>query len=686
MDIEKVRNIGIIAHIDAGKTTTTERLLFYTGKTYKIGEVDEGTAVMDWMEQEKERGITIFAAATTCYWKEHKINIIDTPGHVDFTAEVERSLRVLDGAITILCGVGGVQPQSETVWRQSNKYNIPRLIYINKMDRTGADFYKVIKEVEQKLQSNPLVIQLPVFSKDEFLGIVDIVREKTIFYPSEDERATIEKEIPEDMKEEVEKYRNILIEKIADVDETVMKRYLEGEDVTVSEIKQGIRKGTLECKFFPVLCGASLRNKGTLLLLDAIVDYLPSPTDRGKIAGVNPLNGKTVYVLPTEEEKFSMYAFKIYNEQHKGRLIYTRIYSGKLKRGHSVYNWTKNYKERITKIFEIHADRYYELEEANAGDIVALSGLKQTNTGDTLADKENPILFEKLKFPDPVIYVSVEPKTQSEQNKVFETLLKIAEEDPTVKVRIDEETGQTILMGMGELQIEVITERLKREYRLNIRVGKPEVAYRETITTSATGEGKFIKKGTEKERGHYGHVVLSVEPLKRGERFAFENCVDESKIPAQFINPIQEGIYEAMECGIILGVPVVDVKVRVIDGSFHPTDSNEVAYKIAASMAFTEACRKATPVLLEPIMKIEISLPEEFLGDVLTDFYLRNGKIEHIDTQSGFKVIDGYVPLRTIFGYATVLRSLTQGRGSYIIEPSYYEIVPETEAKKIKGE
>ncbi|MCX8083148.1 MAG: elongation factor G [bacterium] len=685
MDIKKTRNIGIIAHIDAGKTTTTERLLFYTGKTYKIGEVDEGTAVMDWMDQEKERGITISAAATTCYWKNHKINIIDTPGHVDFTVEVERALRILDGVIAIFCGVGGVQPQSETVWRQSSKYNIPRLIYINKMDRTGADFFRVIKEIDQKLHSKPLILHLPVFSGDNFQGVIDIVESKSIYYPSEDERASLKKDIPERLKDEFLNYRNILIEKISEVDEKIMEKYLDGKDITIDELKYAIRKGTLECKFFPVFCGASLRNKGTLLLLDAIVDYLPSPVDRGKIEGINPLNGEQVERMPSEKEKFSMYAFKVYNDPHKGRIVYTRIYSGILKRGHSVYNWTRNLKERIMKIFEVHADRYYEIEEAKAGDIVAVAGLKKSYTGDTISDNESPVLFEKMQFPEPVIYVSIEPKTQSEQDKVYNALLKISEEDPTIKIRVDEETGQTILMGMGELHIEVIAERLKREYKLNIRVGKPEVAYRETITTATTGEGKFIKKGVEKEKGHYGHVVLKIEPLQRGEKFVFENLTDESKIPAQFISSIKEGIHEAMECGVLLGVPVVDIKVKLVDGSSHPVDSNEIAYKIAASIAFTEACRKASPVLLEPIMKIELSVPEEFLGEVLADFNMRNGHIEEIRMQSGFRVINGYVPLRTIFGYATTLRSLTQGRGSYIIEPLYYEIVPEIEMKKIIG-
>lgn len=685
MDINKIRNIGIIAHIDAGKTTTTERLLFYSGKTYKIGEVDEGTAVMDWMDQEKERGITIFAAATTCYWKNQKINIIDTPGHVDFTVEVERALRVLDGAMAIFCGVGGVQSQSETVWRQSNRYNIPRLIYINKIDRTGADFFKVVKEIERKLQSNPLVLHLPVFSGDEFKGIIDIVEGKYIVYTSENEVAAVKKEVPEEKRDEFINYRNILIEKTADVDERIMKKYLDGAEITITDLKNAIRKGTLECRFFPVFCGASLRNKGTLLLLDAILDYLPSPMDRGKICGINPLNGEKIEIDPLDEKKASMYAFKVFNDSHKGRIVYARIYSGVLKRGRSVHNWTRDCKERIMKIFEVHADRYIEKEEVYAGDIVAIAGLKCSYTGDTIADKDSPVIFEKLKFPDPVIYVSIEPKTQSEQEKVCSILKKMEEEDPTIKVRMDEETGQMILMGIGELQIEVITERLKREYKLNVRIGKPEVAYRETITVVATGEGKFIKKGAEKDKGHYGHVVLKIEPLERGKKFVFENDADESEIPSQFISAIEQGIYETMECGVFMGVPVVDVKVTVTGGSFHPTDSNEISYKIAASIAFADACRKATPILLEPIMRIELSVPEEFLGEALADFNIRNGRIEEIKMQSGLKVINGYVPLRTVFGYATALRSLTQGRGSYIIEPSCYEIVPESEMKKITG-
>lgn len=681
--MEKIRNIGIIAHIDAGKTTTTERLLFYTGKTYKIGEVDEGTAVMDWMDQEKERGITIFSAATTCYWKNHKINIIDTPGHVDFTVEVERSLRVLDGAIGIFCGVGGVQAQSETVWRQSNRYKIPRIIYVNKMDRIGADFFNVLKEIEDKLHSSPVVLTLPIFTGGEFIGVVDVIEEKAILYNSEYETESEVTQVPANLKHELEKYRNILLEKTSDVDERVMSKYLEGQRISPLEIKRAVRKGTLECKIFPAFCGASLRNKGTRTLLDAIVDYLPSPLDRGATEGINPLTNQKVKRSVSERESTSMYVFKLYNDPHMGKLLYTRLYSGKIKKGQGIYNWTRNCDEKITKILEVHANKYQEKEEASAGDIVSLTGLRKSYTGDTLSEKKSPILFEQIKFPEPVIYVSAEPRTMSDHEKVYQGLLKISEEDPTIKLKIDEETGQTIIMGMGELQIDVIAERLKREYKLDIRLGKPEVSYRETISRVATGEGRFIKHtGT---KGHYGHVILEVAPLPRGERFAFENACPEDKVPGQFVPAVEEGIREAMEAGPLFGVPVMDVKVTLKGGSSHPVDSNEVSYKIASSISFRDANRSAGPVLLEPIMKIELIIPEEFIGEVLADFSLRNGKIEQVKTQSGVKIIEGYVPLRTIFGYATVLRSLTQGRGSYIIEPSYYEIVPDDQVKKIKG-
>lgn len=681
--MEKIRNIGIIAHIDAGKTTTTERLLFYTGKTYKIGEVDEGTAVMDWMDQERERGITIFSAATTCYWKNHKINIIDTPGHVDFTVEVERSLRVLDGAIGIFCGVGGVQPQSETVWRQSNRYEIPRIVYVNKMDRNGADFSKVLKEIEEKLHSSVIALTLPVFIGGEFKGVVDVIEKKAILYNSEYETEAEETEVPENLKDELDRCRAILVEKAADIDEKIMNKYLDGEQITSAELKRAVRKGTIECKIFPAFCGASLRNKGTLLLLDAIIDYLPSPLDRGAAEGINPVNKEKVRCGVSDKESVSMYAFKLYNDQHMGKLLYTRIYSGKIKKGQGIYNWTRNSGEKIMKILEVYANKYQEKEEACAGEIVALVGLRKSFTGDTLSEKKSPILFERLKFPEPVIYVSAEPRSKSDHEKIYQGLQRMVEEDPTINIRIDDETGQMIIMGMGELHIDVITERLKREYKLNVRLGKPEVSYRETISGEASGEGKFIRHTGVK--GHYGHVVLKVEPLPRGEKFVFENICPEDRIPSQFISSIEEGVKEAMEAGPLLGVPVMDVKVTLRDGSCHPVDSNEVAYKIASSMAFRDANRNAAPVLLEPIMRIELMIPEEFMGEGLTDFNLRNGRIEQVKTQEGYKFIEGYVPLRTIFGYATVLRSLTQGRGSYIIEPSYYEIVPDDQVKKIRG-
>lgn len=681
--IKKIRNIGIIAHIDAGKTTTTERLLFCTGKTYKIGDVDEGTAVMDWLDQEKERGITIFSAATTCYWKEHKINIIDTPGHVDFTVEVERSLRVLDGAIGVFCAVGGVQPQSETVWRQSNKYRIPRIIYINKMDRTGADFFKAIREIEGKLHSEVLIIELPVFTGDEFKGIIDIIEEKAFFYPSENETVVEEKEIPSDMKEKVEKYRGILMEKAADADETVMRKYLDGEKITTDELKRAVRKGTIDCKFFPVLCGASLKNKGTLLLLNAIVDYLPSPVDMGEVKGINPVSEKEEILRRSEKEKLSAYIFKVFNDEKFGKMFYARIYSGKIKRGQTVYNWSTNTSERIMRILEVHANKFQEKEEAFAGDIVAISGFKKSYTGNTLAEKKHPVLFEQIKFPEPVISVCVEPKIKSDMEKVYRALLKVSEEDPTIRIRVDEETGQTIIMGMGELHIEVVAERIKRENNLNIRLGEPEVAYRETITVPAEGEGKFIKQTGG--RGHYGHVILKIEPLPRGEKFIFENLVNNNDIPREFIPSIEEGVKEAMESGGLAGVPVVDVKVTAAGGSSHNVDSNEIAYKIAASMAFKDAAKKASPVLLEPIMAIEVSTPEEFMGEVLSDLVRRNGKIDNVSTQGLIKVIDGRIPLKSVFGYSTSLRSLTQGRGNYIMETSYYEIVPEEEVNKIRG-
>lgn len=681
-EIKKLRNIGIIAHIDAGKTTTTERFLYYTGKTYKIGEVDEGTAVMDWMDQERERGITITAAATTCFWKEYKINIIDTPGHVDFTAEVERSLRVLDGAIGIFCGVGGVQSQSETVWRQSEKYRVPRLIFVNKLDRVGADFFKVIGEIEKKLNSKPLILTLPLYDKKEnFIGVIDVVEEKEIIYRGTYETESEVKEVSEENRDKLEYYRKDLIEMVAEVDDFLMEKYIEGEEIKKSEIKRAIRKGTIENKFFPTFCGSALKNKGTLLLLDAVVDYLPSPVERGKISGFS-IDGKgKTERLPDKNQPFSALVFKVYNDVHLGRVLYTRIYSGHIKKSQRVYNSSRKIKEKILRILEVHANKYYEKEEGKAGEIVALVGLKKTYTGDTLCDENRPIIFERLEFPEPVIYVAVEPKTRAQQDDVYNALSKITEEDPTVKLKIDSETGQLIVMGMGELHIDVIIERLKRESKLEVKTGKPQVAYRETITVSGKGEGKFIKQtGT---KGIYGHVVLQLEPLERGKKFVFESKVNEEKIPYEFIPAIEEGVREGMEVGTLAGFPVIDVKVTVIDGSFHPSDSDEIAYKIASTIAFKEAYKKSAPVLLEPIMRVEITVPEDFLGEIINDLNLRKGRIENIETHRDIKIVIAQIPLRKIFGYTTVLRSLTQGRGSCIIKPLCYERVPEEELSKI---
>jgi len=680
--IEKVRNIGIIAHIDAGKTTTTERFLYYTGKTYKIGDVDEGTAVMDWMDQEKERGITIQAAATTCFWKGYKINIIDTPGHVDFTAEVERSLRVLDGAIGIFCGVAGVQPQSETVWRQSEKYNVPRIIYVNKMDRIGADFFRVIEDIKKKLRVKPLILVLPVGKEDKFTGLIDIIEKKVIFYNSEFETDAEIREIDDDYKEEVEKYRNKLIEELAEIDEEIMEKYIKEEYISNDLIKMAIRKATISCKIFPAFCGSSLKNKGTMLLLDAICDYLPSPLDRGAINGINPITGKKEVRHPLPDEKFSGIIFKIYNDLHFGKIFYARIYSGKLKKGDTVSNSSRGKKEKILKILEIHANKFFSRDEAIAGDIVGIIGLKNTYTGDTLSEESSPVIFESINFPEPVIYTAIEPKIKGDYQKVYDTIQKILEEDPTLKMKIDEETGQIILMGMGELHIEVIAERLRREYKIPVRLGKPEVAYRETISVSCEGEGEFIS--TVGDKTNYGYVVLKLEPAGKGEKFKFFNLVDRDKLLPEFIPSIEEGIKECLEVGVY-GFPIIDIKVNLVDAKFNPENSTHLGYKVASVIAFKNAYKKGVPVILEPIMRIEILTPEEVLGEVIHDFTMRNGKVTNIEIHGNTGIINGNVPLKKIFGYSTILRSLTQGRGSFIIEPLYYEVVSDEEFKKIVG-
>jgi len=679
-EIENVRNIGIIAHIDAGKTTTTERLLFYTGKINRIGDVDDGTTTMDWMDQERERGITIVSAATTCYWREHRINIIDTPGHVDFTAEVERSLRVLDGAIGIFCGVGGVQPQSETVWRQSERYGIPKIIYVNKLDRIGADFMKVVKEIETDLGVRCLVLQLPIGAESDFRGIIDLVEMRAIFYSGENELDAEIADIPEDLRPKAGEFRARIIEMIAEHDDEMLAKYLHDHDVDSGTLKDAIRKAVLARKLYPVLCGSSLKNRGTKLLLDAIVDYLPSPVDRGEIVGES-LENTPETRFPRPDEPVAMLAFKVLNDMYFGKLLYVRVYSGQIFPGMKITNCTRNRKERILKILEVHANRFQEIEKAQAGDIVALVGCKDTYTGDTLATHDRPIILEKMKFPQPVLNMAVEPRTKADAEKVFQSLSKLSEEDPTFKIKVDQETGETIVSGMGQLHIEVLLERMKRQYKVEAKLGKPEVAYKETITREAEGEGKFIRQSGG--RGHYGHVVIKIHPLRDGTPFSFKSELKGEVIPREFIPAIEEGIVEAMEIGPLKGYPVINVEVLLKDGSFHPVDSNDIAFKIAASIAFKDAYLKAHPVLLEPIMRIEITAPQEYVGDIIGDFSMRSGKIEQMMDAGNLKIIKGIVPLRTVFDYATVLRSLTQGRASYIIEPSFYQEVSEDQLRKL---
>ena len=680
--IEKIRNIGIMAHIDAGKTTTTERILYYTGITYKIGEVDEGTAVMDWMDQEQERGITITSAATTCFWNDYRINIIDTPGHVDFTAEVERSLRVLDGGVVLFSAVEGVEAQSETVWYQANKYGVPRIAYVNKMDRVGADFYRVVDEIEERLETDPLVLQLPIGVEDTFVGVVDLVNMRALVYDSDKLGAKYSiKEIPEELKEEAVHYHSHLLEKIAEVDDDLMEKYLEDHDFSVDDIKKGIRKGTLELKFLPVLCGASFKNKGVQPLLDAVVDYLPSPVDRPFIEGVKPNGDEIIKIEPKDSEPFTALVFKVVTDPFVGQLNYMRVYSGHLKAGDTVLNPRKGKKERINRLLKMHSNKREEIKEVYAGDICATVSLKHSFTGDTLCDVRRPVLLESIKFPEPVVSVAVEPKTQAEHEKLSNALFKISREDPTFKVRKDPQTGQTLISGMGELHLEVILERLKREFNVQSNVGKPQVAFRETITSSAKGEGKYIKQTGGK--GQYGHVLLEVEPVKRGEGFVFEDAITKGVIPKDFIPAIEAGVKEALDFGILAGYPVVDVKVRVYDGSYHEVDSSEMAFKIAASMAFQEAAKRAKPVLLEPVMKVEITVPESYVGDVMGDLNSRSAKIVRLEMKTKFAVIDATVPLSEMFGYANSLRTLTQGRGNFIMEFSHYQEVSPDRAEKI---
>jgi elongation factor G len=679
--LDKIRNIGIMAHIDAGKTTTTERILFYTGKTHKIGEVHDGAATMDWMVQEQERGITITSAATTCHWKGHSINIIDTPGHVDFTVEVERSLRVLDGSVAVFSAKGGVEPQSETVWRQAEEYNVPRIAYVNKMDTTGADFFNVIQMMKDRLGANAVAIQIPMGAEDSFVGLVDLVKMQAVIYGDKLGKDEEFEPIPEEYVEQAQKYRQILLEAVAESDDDLMEKYLEGEDLTEEEIKGAIRKMTCQCKLFPVTCGSSYKNKGVQPLLDAIIDYMPSPVDVPAIKGTNPETGEEEERPSDDNAPFAALAFKIATDPYVGRLAFFRVYSGTLTAGSYVYNANKDKKERIGRILRMHSNHRTEITEVYAGDIAAAVGLKDTGTGDTLCDEKAPIILESMVFPEPVISVAIEPKTKADQEKMGIALGKLAEEDPTFRVRTDPESSQTIISGMGELHLDIIVDRLKREFHVDCTVGNPQVAYRETIRKEVESQGKFVRQSGGK--GQYGDCWLKLTPLQAGEGFKFENKIVGGAIPKEYIAPVEAGVKEAMENGVIAGYPMVDIGVTVFDGSYHEVDSSEMAFKIAGSMGFKNGALKANPVLLEPYMKVEVTIPEEYMGDVIGDLNSRRGRIEGMEARSGAQVITAYVPLSEMFGYATDLRSKTQGRGNYSMEVDHYEEVPKNIAEAI---
>ena len=678
--LEKTRNIGIMAHIDAGKTTTTERILFYTGVNHKIGETHDGDATMDWMAQEQERGITITSAATTCFWKNHRINIIDTPGHVDFTVEVQRSLRVLDGSVTVLCAKGGVEPQSETVWRQADEYHVPRMIYVNKMDIMGADFYHVLDMVDERFKCNPVPIQLPIGSEDTFKGIVDLVEMDAEIYYDDLGKDVRREPIPDDMKELAEKYRAKLIEHVADQDDELMEKYFNGEEFTVEEIKRTIRKSTIENKMVPITCGTSYRNKGVQPLLDAIVDYMPAPTDVPAIKGVNPDTDEEEDRHSSDSEPFSALAFKIATDPYVGKLCFFRVYSGTLTAGSTVYNSVKDDDERMGRILQMHANHREDIDCVYAGDIAAAVGLKNTTTGDTLCDEKHPIILESMKFPDPVIRVAIEPKTKAGQEKMGIALQKLAEEDPTFKCYTDEETGQTIIAGMGELHLEIIVDRMLREFKVEANVGKPQVAYKETIRKPASSDTKYARQSGGK--GQYGHVKINIEP-NPNKGYEFVNNIVGGAIPKEYIPAVGEGIEEAAQAGILGGFPVLGVHANVYDGSYHEVDSSEMAFHIAGSMAFKEAMQKASPVLLEPIMKVEVTMPEEYMGDVIGDINSRRGRIEGMDDIGGGKLVKAYVPLAEMFGYSTDLRSKTQGRGNYSMFFEKYEPVPKNVQEKV---
>lgn len=682
-EMKSIRNIGIMAHIDAGKTTTTERILFYSGRLRRMGEVDSGSATMDWMPQEQERGITITSAATTCFWQDHRINIIDTPGHVDFTMEVERSLRILDGAVAIFCAVAGVQPQSETVWRQADRYGVPRIAYVNKMDRVGADFDRALKMIRDRLGANPVPVQLPIGAEDSFRGMIDLVLNKAIIFQDDDELGVYPEvvEIPEELRELAGKYRERLLEAVAETEEDLMLKYLEGETLTIEEIKRGLRKATIAVKFIPVLCGSSFRNRGVQRLLDAVVDYLPSPLDVPAILGVKKDTGEELSITAAPEEPFAALAFKIAIDPYVGKLTYFRVYSGRLKSGSYVLNSAKERKERIGRLLQMHANTRVEVNEASTGEILAAVGLRDTFTGDTLCDENRPVILESMSFPEPVIDVAIEPRSKADQDKLAVALQKLGEEDPTFKTSVDTETGQIIISGMGELHLEIIADRLLREFKVNADVGKPQVSYKETLNNRVRAEGKFIKQTGG--RGQYGHVWLELEPREQGKGFEFINQIVSGAVPKEFIPAVEAGIREAMECGVLAGYPVVDIRATLCDGSFHEVDSSEIAFKMAGSMALRAGMSKGSAVLLEPIMKLEVLAPEEYIGDIIGDLNARRGRVQGIEHQGSLQVVQGYVPLAEMFGYATNLRSNTQGRGNHSMQFSHFEVVPNHVSEKI---
>ena len=682
--LEKTRNIGIMAHIDAGKTTTTERILFYTGVNHKIGEVHDGAATMDWMEQEQERGITITSAATTCHWKGYRVNIIDTPGHVDFTVEVERSLRVLDGSVAVFSAKDGVQTQSETVWRQADHYHVPRIAFINKMDTVGADFLRAVKTMEDRLHANALAMQLPIGKQDTFTGIIDLLERKAEVYLSDDGKQYEVREVPEDMKDLVEEYRDKIIEKAAEGDDALMEKYLEGVEPSIEEVKASIRRQTLNCDLFPVFCGSAYKNKGIQMLLDAVLDYLPAPTDVPAVKGTDPKTGEEITRESSDEAPMAALAFKIMADPFVGKLAFFRVYSGIMKQGTYILNSTKGKKERVGRILQMHANNRKEIECAYSGDIAAAVGFKDVTTGDSLCDENHPIILEKMEFPEPVISVAVEPKTKADQEKMGTALQRLAEEDPTFKVHTDPETNQTIISGMGELHLDIIVDRMRREFKVECTVGKPQVAYRETIRKTVEAEGKFIRQTGG--HGQYGHCWLRLEPMEAAKGFEFANEVVGGVIPKEFINPIQAGVEAAMEDGVVAGYPMVDIKVTVYDGSYHDVDSSEMAFKVAGSMAFKEGAKKANAVLLEPYMSVEVDVPEEYMGDVIGGLNSRRGRIEGMESENGESRIKGFVPLSEMFGYATGLRSATQGRGTFTMTFDHYEEVPKAISQQITEE